>query len=439
MNHDENKPEMQTWIEPELEARVVAWVAGEASAFEAAELGRLIGEKPELAIFKRRIEAVHGLVAEAARPDQAPLRLAPERRAKLLQTIGAPENAAAKPASGLPVYPPSSVARSQNRRYWQWAAGIAACATLGVFLVQRMQPAFHRFAAEQRRMGDGVARQIEGREESAREEAKKREEAHQPALQVQARAGRQDTLRALGADRKAPAGSIDINLPVVSAPAFAPPPTGAPADRFSAARDLNGRQAAQARVGGAVNGVADSRRSFIASSPRPASSPILPDSRLLDANAPDALRAGGTDKDGMVDRYRAGSKPAGEVVRLTPFEVNVDRDTGYLAPNTMSGTRLNSKIEGPPGPITVVSKEQMMDFPAVQMNDASAAAKPAEPPDAELEREKRRPTRAASARRNSTMPSIMATPPRPPPKRSPAGSSRRPTRCCSSATWCGSR
>ena len=95
MNHDENNsnpgpnPDMQTWIEPELEARVVAWVAGEASAFEVSELERLVAEKPELALFKQRIEAVHGLMAEAARPDPKPLRLSDERRAKLLAAIGA--------------------------------------------------------------------------------------------------------------------------------------------------------------------------------------------------------------------------------------------------------------------------------------------------------------------------------------------------------------
>ena len=39
MNHDEknSKPDVQAYIDPELEARVVAWVAGEASPFEIAE------------------------------------------------------------------------------------------------------------------------------------------------------------------------------------------------------------------------------------------------------------------------------------------------------------------------------------------------------------------------------------------------------------------
>src|SRR5690348_1671147 len=89
MNHDNDNPDLRAHIEPEVEARLVAAVLGEASAFEGAELERLIAAKPELGVFKRRIEAVHGLVGAATRPEQAPLRLAPERRAKILQEIGA--------------------------------------------------------------------------------------------------------------------------------------------------------------------------------------------------------------------------------------------------------------------------------------------------------------------------------------------------------------
>src|SRR2546423_665359 len=47
------------------------------------------------------------------------------------------------------------------------------------------------------------------------------------------------------------------------------------------------------------------------------------------------------------------SKPAGdEVVSLSPFEVVAD-NKGYFASNTMSGTRLNSKIEDLGQSITV--------------------------------------------------------------------------------------
>lgn len=81
--------ELHTWSDPEIEARLVAWALGEASAFEAAELARIVETRPELGVFKRRIEAVHGLVREASRPEgSAALRLAPERRRKVTALVG---------------------------------------------------------------------------------------------------------------------------------------------------------------------------------------------------------------------------------------------------------------------------------------------------------------------------------------------------------------
>ena len=79
----------QPWIDPALEARVVAGVLGETSAFEAAELDRVLAENPELAIFKRRIEAVHALVGAAVRPEAPKIQLSPDRRQKLLEKLGA--------------------------------------------------------------------------------------------------------------------------------------------------------------------------------------------------------------------------------------------------------------------------------------------------------------------------------------------------------------
>src|SRR6185503_15401621 len=75
-------------LDAELEARIVAWIAGEASPFEAAELERIVAEKPEAAAFKREIEAVSGLISTAVTADAEPLRLSEERRAKLLAAIG---------------------------------------------------------------------------------------------------------------------------------------------------------------------------------------------------------------------------------------------------------------------------------------------------------------------------------------------------------------
>src|SRR5262245_26349179 len=55
------------------------------------------------------------------------------------------------------------------------------------------------------------------------------------------------------------------------------------------------------------------------------------------------------------------NKPGTEVVELSPFQV-VSNNKGYFASNTMSGTRLNSKIEDLGQSITVMTKEQMSDF-----------------------------------------------------------------------------
>ncbi len=63
------------------------------------------------------------------------------------------------------------------------------------------------------------------------------------------------------------------------------------------------------------------------------------------------------------------SKPDEEkVVKLSPFEV-VSDNTGYYASNTMSGTRLNSKIEDLGASITVVTKQQMQDLALLDLND----------------------------------------------------------------------
>lgn len=69
----------------------------------------------------------------------------------------------------------------------------------------------------------------------------------------------------------------------------------------------------------------------------------------------------------------AASGPAagdddGDLIVLSPFEVTADA-TGYFQSNTMSGTRLNSKIEDLGQSITVMTKEQMGDFAMLDVND----------------------------------------------------------------------
>jgi hypothetical protein len=57
-----------------------------------------------------------------------------------------------------------------------------------------------------------------------------------------------------------------------------------------------------------------------------------------------------------------------EIIELSPFEV-AEANRGYYAPNTMSGTRLNAKLEDLAASIAVITKEQMADFAMLDAND----------------------------------------------------------------------
>lgn len=58
-----------------------------------------------------------------------------------------------------------------------------------------------------------------------------------------------------------------------------------------------------------------------------------------------------------------------EAVQLSPFQVDGSQDQGYLAANALSGTRLNSKLEDLSASITVITKQQMLDMAALDIND----------------------------------------------------------------------
>ena len=83
---------LHPWIEPELEARIVALVVGEASDFETEELERLIAEKSELGLFRQRMESLHGMLRANREgesvPDAGDWRLSEERREKLIAVLG---------------------------------------------------------------------------------------------------------------------------------------------------------------------------------------------------------------------------------------------------------------------------------------------------------------------------------------------------------------
>jgi outer membrane receptor protein involved in Fe transport len=60
---------------------------------------------------------------------------------------------------------------------------------------------------------------------------------------------------------------------------------------------------------------------------------------------------------------------AGDVVQLSPFEVNSGGDRGYSAAGTLSGTRLASKLEDIAGSVSVITKQQLLDTAALDIND----------------------------------------------------------------------
>jgi outer membrane receptor protein involved in Fe transport len=64
-----------------------------------------------------------------------------------------------------------------------------------------------------------------------------------------------------------------------------------------------------------------------------------------------------------------GSSASEEVIQLSPFQVAAEADRGYQALNTLSGTRLNSKLEDLGSSITVITKQQMFDTAALDLND----------------------------------------------------------------------
>jgi outer membrane receptor protein involved in Fe transport len=51
-----------------------------------------------------------------------------------------------------------------------------------------------------------------------------------------------------------------------------------------------------------------------------------------------------------------------DVVELSPFQVNTAKDTGYVAENSLAGSRINTKLRDTPGSVSVFTKEFLDDL-----------------------------------------------------------------------------
>lgn len=65
----------------------------------------------------------------------------------------------------------------------------------------------------------------------------------------------------------------------------------------------------------------------------------------------------------------AEAKKLDDKLVLSPFVVTTEKDSGYYAENTLMGSRLNSKISDLAASITVVTKQQLEDTGALDIND----------------------------------------------------------------------
>lgn len=86
---NEGRTDLNAVGDEKMEARIVAWVLGQASTFEAEELEKFCAENPEWNVYHRRMLALHGLLQEAAAVEaSAEWKLEAGRRAKLDQVLG---------------------------------------------------------------------------------------------------------------------------------------------------------------------------------------------------------------------------------------------------------------------------------------------------------------------------------------------------------------
>lgn len=160
MNHD--SPSTPPSSDPALEARLVAWIAGEASAFEIAELERLVAADPALAALKLRLESVHRLVTAAARPDPTSLRLAAERREKLLRILETTQ-ASTPRAPQLVTFPtpPSRWSWRTPRPYYAISSAVAACFVAFIIYQSQVTPLYRATTTVQFKKADPGLIQME--------------------------------------------------------------------------------------------------------------------------------------------------------------------------------------------------------------------------------------------------------------------------------------
>ena len=139
----EDPNNIDPWIDPELEARIVAMVLGEASDFEKAELERLVESRPELALFRDRIKAACKLATESGQPLADDWKMDPARRKDLREQLGLTDEKPGQKKSVTPNGKTSGIkvtARKLARKSLMIAAAVVAVLLPSVIVLKSMVP-----------------------------------------------------------------------------------------------------------------------------------------------------------------------------------------------------------------------------------------------------------------------------------------------------------
>lgn len=130
-----NDDNIEVWNDPELEARILAMIMGEASDFERAELEREIAKDPALQRFQEEMQSLTEFGGLAHQPDDDPeWKLAPERREKLLDTFRCDDGDSQEPVV------PTQASIKTSHYQWRNAISMAACLMLTLLVMAVMFP-----------------------------------------------------------------------------------------------------------------------------------------------------------------------------------------------------------------------------------------------------------------------------------------------------------
>ena len=133
MGKDGDSDDLESGLNPELEAQIVALIHGELSGEALAAVEAELAKDPAAEVYRERMEFVHQMLGEVSgREEDKEWTLAPERRAHLLETF----STAGASESGQEIVDLESLREKRARRAGRrmmWS--VAACFVFSLFLV----------------------------------------------------------------------------------------------------------------------------------------------------------------------------------------------------------------------------------------------------------------------------------------------------------------